>query len=52
MEQVKLGVIQFVWTASEKLTADWLTKIMGPTDCDKHRPGLIGPTDCKVFNKI
>ena len=41
MEQVKLGVIQFVWTASEKLTADWLTKIMGPTDCDKHRPGLI-----------
>jgi hypothetical protein len=52
MEQVKLGVIQFVWTASERLTADWLTKLMGPMDAEKHRPGLIGPADRIVCTKL
>ena len=37
MEQVKNGVIEFVWTASAKLTADALTKVLGPTETEKHR---------------
>ena len=45
MEQVKNGVIEFIWTASKQLTADALTKVLGPTEMEAHRPGLIGPTN-------
>ena len=49
MEQVKNGVIEFIWTAASKqLTADTLTKVLGPTEMEAHRPGLIGPTNWLV----